>query len=372
MTVELTRADALVEALDRLSRIEIKLPVLSLYLDARPDSRGRDHYLPFVRKELAAKQRTYPLRSAERRSFDEDMEKIEAYLQEQVDPASNGIAIFACSGEAPSADKSLFETLQTERSFEENRLFVAEIPQLYLLARLIDENPRYAIVLADRRSAQIEVLARGTRLDETQVASPIRSRPHAGGVSQLRYQRHFDELVHEHVHEIVERLARIVDGDRVAHVVLFGDDVIVAKIRAELPKRVAAMVVDALHFDRKGKPEKDMIAAAAEALRQWDAKTDAEKIERLVGEYRKGGLAVVGPEDVRQALRLGQADEILVSAALGGEKPKAEEEAGELIAMARRTGARVTFIEDGNLLPPFAEVAAFLRYPLPPDLPDAV
>ena len=41
--------------LDALARFESALPVVSLYLDARADSHGKDNYQPFVRKELAAR-----------------------------------------------------------------------------------------------------------------------------------------------------------------------------------------------------------------------------------------------------------------------------------------------------------------------------
>src|SRR3977135_3636395 len=98
MTIATPSADSLVAILDRRARFESKrYPVLSLYLDARADSRGRDHFQPFVRKELAARQRTYKLRSPERKSFDKDAEKIQSFLEKQVKASANGIAIFACA-----------------------------------------------------------------------------------------------------------------------------------------------------------------------------------------------------------------------------------------------------------------------------------
>src|SRR5687767_10757035 len=48
-----TATPSLAEALDRLARVEPSpFPVVSLYLNAQPDNRGKDHYAPFVRKEL--------------------------------------------------------------------------------------------------------------------------------------------------------------------------------------------------------------------------------------------------------------------------------------------------------------------------------
>jgi peptide subunit release factor 1 (eRF1) len=346
------------ETLDRLARFESeRYPVLSLYLDARADSRGRDHFQAFVRKELAAKQRTYRLRSPERKSFDRDAEKIQRFLETEVKPSANGIAVFACAGE-----NDFFEAMQLEASFEENRFAAANRPQLFPLARLIDENPRYALVLADTRSARIFVFARGRRIDEKSVKSRSLPRTSGTGLSQMQYQRHVDNLHKSHARELVERLTRVVEEDRVDHILLAGDEVILPLIRSELPRRLEKKL-ETLHFDKK-KPEAVVLAAAKELLRERDAKTDAEKIERLLGEYRAGGLAAVGPEEVRRALELGSGDELLISAALDREGPAADERAENLVALARRTGTRVTFIEDTKLLKSVDGVGAFLRYRL--------
>jgi peptide subunit release factor 1 (eRF1) len=361
MTIATPPADLLDATLDRLARFESgRYPVLSLYLDARPDSRGRDHFQPFVRKELAAKQRTYKLRSPERRSFDKDAEKIQRFLETEVKAQANGIAIFACAGES-----GFFEALQLEVPFEENRLGVASRPQLFVLAKAFDENPRYALVLADTHSARIFVFARGRRIDEKSLESRSLPRTKGYGPSQMQYQRHVDNLQKKHARELVDRLTRVVEADRVDHILLAGDDVILPLIRQELPKRLEKKIVDTLHFDKK-KPESEILAAVKELLRKRDAKTDAEKIERLLGEYRAGGLAAVGPEEVRRALELGQADELLISAALNREGPASDESAEDLVALARRTGTRVTFIEDAKLLKPVDGVGAHLRYRLAP------
>src|SRR5262245_32329686 len=84
------------EPLDRLASFEPSLfPVISLYLDTRPDQRGRDHFQPFVRKELRSRARTYPLRSAERESFELDIKRIGQYLAGEVRPSANTLAVFA-------------------------------------------------------------------------------------------------------------------------------------------------------------------------------------------------------------------------------------------------------------------------------------
>src|SRR3954465_15895929 len=83
-------------------------PVVSLYLNTQPNQVGRDDFHAFVRKELKARAQTYPPRSAERDMLERDLDRISRYLQNDVQPSANGIAIFACdAGE-------LFEAVQLD------------------------------------------------------------------------------------------------------------------------------------------------------------------------------------------------------------------------------------------------------------------
>src|SRR5947207_15534734 len=75
-------------------------PVISLYLDGRPDQHGRERYGVFVRKELAARARAWGDRSPERDSFHRDVDRILRWLHEEARPSANGIAIFACASAA--------------------------------------------------------------------------------------------------------------------------------------------------------------------------------------------------------------------------------------------------------------------------------
>src|SRR3989442_11187983 len=85
--------------LDRLAAFEpTEFPVISLYLNMQPDERGRDHFDPFVRKELTARAKTYAPHSPERESVERDIERIHDYLRDNVRPSANGLAIFACAG----------------------------------------------------------------------------------------------------------------------------------------------------------------------------------------------------------------------------------------------------------------------------------
>ena len=93
--------------LDRLAAFEpAPYPVVSLYLNTQPGQTGRDQFHTFVRKEFAARARTYPAGSPERESLDKDLERISRFLDNEIEPAANGVAVFACSA------GELFEAVQ--------------------------------------------------------------------------------------------------------------------------------------------------------------------------------------------------------------------------------------------------------------------
>src|SRR5215204_6621498 len=143
--------------IERLGAVEPQdLPVVSLYLNARSDEHGKHNYDVFVRKELSERAKTFEPDTPQRASIDEDLVRINRYLEEKVRPPTQAIAIFACAG-----SNHFFETVQLEAPIENNRIFIYDRPHLYPLARLMDQYPRYAVVLADTNAAKIFVFALG-------------------------------------------------------------------------------------------------------------------------------------------------------------------------------------------------------------------
>ena len=354
----MTATPSLAETLDRLARREpVSLPVLSLYLDAQPDSRGKDHYAAFVRKELRGRLEDFEPRSPARASFEKDVERIEQYLNEEVRPSANGIAIFACSAD------DLFVPLLLDAPIAKHRLTVGDRPHLSPLARVVDRYPRHAVVLANTNTAHIFVFGRGRTIDREDLENEKISRTDAGGWSQMRYQRHVEDHHLHHAKDVVEALGKIVTEERAEYVILCGDEVIVPLLRAELSNELEAKVIGVLRLDVRT-PEPEVMAAAEEAVAAHVAKREAERVDELRGEWRAGRLAAAGRRDVIGALEKGQVEELFLSAALeetGGNGSETSP-ADDLAQRALSTSARVHFVDDPGLLAEMDGVVAALRY----------
>jgi len=379
------------EQLERLAAFDrVPHPVVSLYLNTGPDQRGRDHFQTFVRKELKARAATYPPRSADRESLDRDFDRIVRFLETGLRPSANAVAIFACDA------AGFFETLQLDAPLDDHSLVIADQPHLYPLARLAGKYPRYAAVLADTHRARILVVGLGGIEEERDVTGVKTRWTKQGATAQARYQRHIENFHLHHAKEVVAVLERIVLKDAIETIVVLGDEVVIPLLRAQMPKALAAKVVDELPL-AFGAPDREIIAATLESMRKHHLRTDREKVDAAVGAFRASGLGVVGPDATLLALTNGQVDELLLSESLGalaalrrtpaaemaiandsgfvrpavelavaGEPAQARIEtvrlADELVMKAEQTGAKICFIDDNSLLEPYGGVAATLRY----------
>ncbi|HEX6186053.1 MAG TPA: Vms1/Ankzf1 family peptidyl-tRNA hydrolase [Pyrinomonadaceae bacterium] len=384
-------SNTLEQIIDRLAAFEpVDLPVVSLYLNAQANENGRQDFERFLRKEFSERARTYKARTPERESFDRDVERIEAFLRDELRPETNGVAIFACAGA-----EDFFEVVQTAAPIENHRLYIYNQPHLYPLARLMDQYPRYAVLVADTNRARLFVFGRGKALSTDEIQNVKTRGAKVGGWSQMRYQRHLEQYHLQHAKEVAEQLEQVVREDGIEHIILAGDAVIIPQLKEQFTKAVAEKVVDVLSLDINA-PEHEVLAESLEVMQGHDAQTDVERVKQLFDDYRAGGLAVVGSTETLEALAMGQVEELLISArhqdvegdredvailaegevaepvVAGEDGAVAQIEAdsvivaADLVARARQTGARITFIEDASLLEEVGGCGAFLRYRIQP------
>ena len=356
-------------------------PVISLYLNAEAGEQGRVDVDRFLDRELAARGRTFEPHSADRESYDRDVQRILEWVAANLSPRANGVALFACAG----AD-DFFEAVQLEAPVKTNRLYVYNQPQLYELARLTDAYPRYAAVVLDSQLARIFVFALGGTVGQAEVEGEPLNRHQAGGWSQARFQRHVDNQRQQHVKDTVAALDRIVREEDIRHIVLAADEVTVPLFREELPQHLQEKLVeDVLRLDIRT-PKQEVLKATLDAISSDDRREDADQVRRAIEGYRAGGLGVAGVGPTFSALIRGQVSDLLISEEFelkhGGPVPRNSAEippelalelpeeqetvdlADELVTRAKATGANVSFIENPTYLAEVDGVAGILRFTL--------
>jgi peptide subunit release factor 1 (eRF1) len=338
MGVASADAMTLTDHLDRLAAFEpAPYPVISLYLNTEPGQTGRDQFQTFVRKEFAGRSRTHSPGSRERDLLERDFAAISEYPETELQPSTNGVALFACSG------RDLFEAVQLGVPFVEHWMSIDDRPHLYPLTRVESEYTRYAAGLADTNFARILVIATGAVVDAREVTGVKTRRTDQGGWSQARFQRHIENFHLHHAKEVVEALAE--------------------------------KVVDHLRLDTHASVN-DIVQASLEAMKRVNERTDKEKVQALTKGQADELLLTASLREIRgstqsEASGIDTAndvgpDEAALPLALSGEAAKADPQvvrvADELVTRARNTSARITFIEDTTLLAAYGGVAALLRF----------
>jgi peptide chain release factor subunit 1 len=357
MTVELLET-----TLDTLAAFESDTAsVVSLYLDVRPAQRST--WKQFV--EAAAK---------EHEDLQADFDRIRAFMQGDLGSSTQALAIFSCSAAPP-----LFETLRLDGAVDGHRLYIDREPHLFPLARLADQLGTYAALLLNTNSARLYVFSAGAAQRQETVRSKKGKRVSAGGWSQARYQRRLENLHQKHMKEVAAAVEQVVKDEQVRRILVAGDQVAIPLLRDHLSPQTRNLLMEVGGLDMSA-ADSDVYRTTLEAFREADIQSDAEWVSQAMNGYRARGLATVGIAGVKAALERGQVDRLLVPAmptssaadhqSSGVDSAGTKEERGqldeaaveELVTMAKRTDAHVTFIEDARLLEPAKGVGAILRF----------
>ena len=184
---------------------------ISLYLDAQANQNGRDEYSTWLKTQFYEYSVQFENDTQKARKYAEIQERVNTYLANDTDGSANGIAVFA-----EVEDEGLFETVQLDEAFPNNRFFVFDRPHIFPLVRIVEQNPQYAVLWADTNKADIYIFGGESALNAElqteakveEIQNEITNRSQVGGWSQARYQRHVENFHLQHAKETVEELEK--------------------------------------------------------------------------------------------------------------------------------------------------------------------
>ena len=276
------------------------------------------------------------------------------------------------------------------------------------LHEMLAEKDVYGLVVIDWSEATLGVL-RGKRIEVIKnLQSQVPSKHRMGGQSARRFERGHDIAVHEWYKKIGELMTEaFLTRPEIKGIIIGGPGYSKEEfatgefVHHELRKKILPTFLDVGYTDEYGLRE--LVEKSREILSGLDLMREKTLVQRLMEEIRKadGGLAAYGEDQVRNALRLGAVDTLLVSEGLrkaraklqcangdwegektiddAGELPTCPKDGGpltvaesrelidDLTMMAGQTGTNVELIskdsEEGQLLlRAFGGIAAILRF----------
>lgn len=238
-------------------------------------------------------------------SLTEDKENIRNFLDNELDPAAQGVYIVA------NAAKGVFEAAGVAMSIE-TRVTLAPTPSMYKLVRLIEDNPIYAVLLADQKDATLSFISYGQRRRTvTLEASGYPRRVRAGGWSHRRFQARAGERVDAFAGDVANETQDALDQLGVEALIIAGDEVITSALEEKFHETVKERIVDTIRMDIRA-DEQDIIEATAPIAERAEREREAAAMERLQNAIGANGLGTAGPGDTLRALQSGQVDELIL------------------------------------------------------------
>ncbi len=295
----------------KLAKIpETDYPFISLYLNTKwEDEKQRKRVRLFVKNELKQAQKLVKEEERIRKSLQKDSEEIQRYVDGVIhrtyDEGVNGIAIFACSG------IDAFTIFRSSIPFE-NQLSISSKPSLRQLVQITDEYRTAIAVMVDTDRAKIFEMSLGEIRLESQIESYVPGRHEQGGWSQMRFQRHIREHMHQHHKGVAEQLVKLFDDERCENIVLIGQEHILATFRALLPERVREKIKGDLSAEFE-EESSSLAQKVIEYLHGEYLKEEDSIVEELIETALARGTAAVGLKDTIEAINKGQVHRLVLN-----------------------------------------------------------
>jgi peptide chain release factor subunit 1 len=298
------RVDVRVRRYDLVTVAEIKAlsdfhsdayPVVSLYLDVRPEERQREKVRVKLKAMIdEAKRRPATRSKPRRRVFEQETERLLAWFETEYDYTGRGLVIFTAS------EPGLWRNFRLPVPVHD-RLMLADRPYLRPLLTLVDEFERYLVLLVDKQIARLFVVYLGEIEEYTKLIDELVPRPKAGALSAEKYQRHHDMHVLWHVKHAVEAAERLWMQEGFQWLLIGGTEEPLAELRRLLPKALHERLAG--EIDVSMKDNGDAILARVLAVEQaTERRVEAERVAALFDAALGHGPGVLGLEGTLEAI----------------------------------------------------------------------
>jgi len=281
---------------------------LSLYLNLSPDGSGKKRHTVFLKRRLSELAKTPPAHSREQILLARDLRRVQKYLEEDLDPAWRGIAIFTC----PFEDLFLPVPMSLPPA---NSLALSPYPHLFSLARRAELYQPYAILAADSRQARLLLMQDGRPEKQISLFWEDKHTARFGrmGLSFQKFQRHKQEHIKQRAKEAVENLGKCIGRREVKYLFLAPEEEVEGEIQNHLSASLRKKRVLLPGLDPRD-PDHKVLAGAMEALQTLSRERAEALARRVMDEAQPLGQATVGPEPTLSAIRNHQAERLVLDA----------------------------------------------------------
>jgi len=279
---------------------------LSVYLDLRPDGRGKKLYPVFLKNRLSELSKLLAARASEQSLLARDIKSIQRYLEKDLDPSWRGLALFA------SASEGIFIPVPMPLP-PENSLALSPFPHLFSLIRFVDLYQTYAVIVANSRQARLFLVSEGRPEKQISLFWEDKHTTRFGrmGWSLPKFQRHIQEHIKQRAKETVENLAKMVPLRKAEFLFTVAEEGMEAEMKKQLPASLKKKRVPLSSLDTHD-PDHKILSGAFEALQKISREKAEALAKYILKEAQPMGRATTGPEPTLSALQNHQVERLVV------------------------------------------------------------
>lgn len=245
-------------------------------------------------------------------SIDQDYEKIQAYLQEELDPAAQGVCIVANSA------KGVFEATGFSIALP-TTISLGPTPSVHTLVQLVEDNPVYAVLLADQQDASLSFISYGDISRQVTVeGSDYPRHQQQGGWSQRRYQNRAEGRIDAFAADVAEETRKQLDRLGVDALIVAGNEVMTSALDDAFHVTVKDRLVETIHLDMTASDD-DIIEATEPIVTRSEREREAAYVQQLQDAIGMDARGAAGQADTLRALQNGQVDVLLMADSFEGD-----------------------------------------------------
>ena len=279
---------------------------VSFFLNVNPVTNVKDNYAIHVKNLI--KTTTDTLEKDVLKKVSADLEKIESYILTNKPVFKKGLAIL--SSQAKKYWKEFHLSVPIK-----NEIVVDKTPYIKPLLDIMDNYQRYAILLVGRESARIFIVHLGEIEEYSEVhTDDVPGKHKKGGwcaLSEKSYERHTDHMVGLHLKDVLKQLDAFLSGEYVGRLIIGGSEETATRVKNMLPQTTAEKIIGTFQAEMTAN-SKDILEKAGPVLQAFENRKESETIDDLLTKAMKNENAVIGIENVLNALQEGRVMRLVV------------------------------------------------------------
>ncbi|MEW6162001.1 MAG: Vms1/Ankzf1 family peptidyl-tRNA hydrolase [Nitrospirota bacterium] len=270
---------------------------VSLYLNVDPMFNKKGDYMVHLKNMM--KNTVESLDKTIYKRVKVDLERIDNYVLTNKRMFKKGLTLLS------STENSFWKEYHLGIPVK-NELIIDKTPYTKPLMDILDNYQRYAVLLVDKESARIFVIHLREIVEYGEVHTPDVPGKHKKGgwfaLSQNHYARHIDYHIGMHLKEVIEKLDSFLGGEYIGRLIIGGSDEAVSMVKGMLRKIILDKVIGTVKIEMFAKSS-EVLAKVEPIVFNYEKKKEEETVEKLVTGAMKNKDAVLGLENVLNALQ---------------------------------------------------------------------